>query len=119
MTAPPRRVLALSIAPGGRPIDDRLDAPPDPAPPFGLLGPDRFQRLHDEPDIDRLYRQRAEHRVDISVEGRRPLRGVPRVPPAGVVGGDIAFGAFPERQRHSRVEPRGRAYGLAFCERGN
>src|ERR1700730_10312589 len=119
MTAPPRRVLALSIAARRCPIEYTFNTTPDTARCFGLHGPDRFQCLHDEPDIDRLYRQRAEHRVDIGVESRRPLRGVPRVPPAGVVGGDIAFSAFPERQRHSRVEPRGRAYGLAFCERGN
>ena len=55
MAAPQRRVLAGPSA--GRPgvVEHRLDAPADPAGSLGFLGPDGFERLHHEPDIDRLH----------------------------------------------------------------
>jgi hypothetical protein len=57
MAAPARRVFASAITARRRPIDDRFDAAAHPAGGFGLRGPDRLQRSHDEPDVDALHRQ--------------------------------------------------------------
>src|SRR5271170_5553079 len=106
MTAPPRRVLALAIAACRRPIEDRFNPPTHPACRLRLLGPDRLKHFHDQPDIDRLYRQRSEGRMDIGDERRWPLRRMLIVLPRGLMRGDVALGAVPEGHRLGRVELR-------------
>ena len=60
MAAPARGVLALAVTTHRCPVDDRLDTAAQPARSLGLRVPDRFQHLHDEPDIDRLHGQGTE-----------------------------------------------------------
>ena len=104
MAAPPRRVLALPVAARGRPIENHFDPAAHPARGFGLLGPDRLERLQHQPDIDRLNGQAAEVRIDVGFERRRPLRGVFRIAPAGSVRLDVGFGACSECHPLGRVD---------------
>ena len=83
MPAPPRRVLAFAITARCRPVNDRLNTTAHPARCFRLRVPDRLQRLHDEPDIDCLHGQVAEHGIDVGFQCRRPLRRMPRIAPTG------------------------------------
>ena len=68
MAAPARWIFALAPTPRGRVIENAFDPAADPRSRLGLLGPDRFERPHDQPDINRANRQIAEHRVDVGFE---------------------------------------------------
>src|SRR3984893_5836891 len=99
MTAPPPRVFAFPVTAHGSPIEDSFDPPPQAARCLGLRLPDRLQGLHYEPDIDRLHRQGTENRARVAGQRVAPLVPMLRVPPAGVVGGDVGGGAGVEGHR--------------------
>ena len=104
VAAPARRVLAGAVAARRRPIEDAFNSAAHPARRFRLHRPYRLDRAQHEPDIDRLHRQAAEHGIDVGIEGRRPLRGVLGVAPAGLVRIDVLLGASGEAHRPGRVE---------------
>lgn len=105
MPFPACRVLTLSVASRFGPIENALNSAADPARGlcFGL--PDRLQRLHDQPRVDRLDGQRAEDRIDVCRERRGPLSRVLRVFPARPVRCDVRLGACLERHCRCRGKP--------------
>src|SRR5262245_49312785 len=63
MPAPPRRILALTITARLSPIQNRLYASANSPGCFRLRCPNRLDRLHHQPDVNRLNRQIAEEWV--------------------------------------------------------
>src|SRR6516164_1815762 len=104
MSAPSRWVFALAIAARRGPINDRLDAATHPAGGFRLCRPDRLQRLHNEPDVNSLYRERTENWKGIASQRGRPLRCVLGIFPPRLVSLDIGFGTLTERHACRRFE---------------
>src|SRR6516164_2114017 len=117
MGLPPCRVLSLAVAARRGPIEDALYPPADPGSRLRLLMPDRFEHLHDEPDIDRFHGQAAESGIDVGAERRGPLRSVLRALPPGFMRGDVSLGAFLEAQRLGRVELRLLPAGVPSSDR--
>jgi len=95
VASPSGRVFSEAIAAGRRPVEHAFDPTPDPAGRLRLRGPDRFQHLHDKPDVDRLHRQLADRRVGEGGQRLPPLRLLLAAPPAGRVCVDIALGRLP------------------------
>ena len=114
---PARRVITLAVAAGGSPIQDRLHPAADTARRLGLGGPDRLQDIHDEARVDLLDRQRSDNRVGVGLESASPLVSMLGVPPAGLVGRDVALAALPERHGLGRLELRGFLAGLGRLDR--
>src|ERR1700737_670698 len=106
MAAPARRILTLAVAARGRPVDDRLDTPAQPGSRLRLCRPKGsgfvirsaanllLQHLHHERDIDGLHGEHAKDRIDVCGERARPLFGMLRVFPPGIVRLDVGFTAL-------------------------
>src|SRR6516225_12333403 len=115
-SGPPMHLLSgvdtLPIATRSRPIKHSFDAAAHPASCLWLRMPDRFQRLRDKPNIDSLYRERAEHRINVGRERRWPLRSMLRISPAVAVSFDVAFRAATKGHRASCIKTLVRTLSL-------
>jgi hypothetical protein len=102
MTPPPGWILARAMAAHLRPVQNRLDAAPHARRRLRPSRPDGFENLDYQSSIDRCDRQLANHRIHVGLQRRGPLSPMHGIAPAGLMGCDIALGAFPERHLPSR-----------------
>jgi len=97
------------------PVQDILDPPADPRSRLSLLMPDRFEHLHDEPNINHFNGQATKDGIHVGCKRRRPLGSVLRVFPSRSMGSDVSFGARLEGHGVRRAElllfPAGLASG--------
>jgi hypothetical protein len=104
VSAPARRIFALSKAPHLCPIENRLDAAADSARSFWPRLPKRIKRAHDEAGVDRIDWQ--EDRRAIGRQRGCPLAAMFGVPPRSLMRLDIGGGAMVKghgRDRHGGV----------------
>src|SRR6185437_14143216 len=97
--APARRIFAIAKSLHFCPIQDDLDAAANAARCFVLPQPDRLQDAGDQSCVDTVYRKLSDDRMHISLECRRPLRGMLRVLPARTMRNNVFFGAMTEAGR--------------------
>src|SRR5262245_52496434 len=99
MATPTGRILTVPKALRGRRVEDRFNAPPQPARGLALDGPNRFKDAQHQSSVDPGDRQLAYLRVRIYCERRFPLRAVLRVAPTTLMRRDIALRANLEGNR--------------------
>ncbi len=99
MAAPSSRILAMSKAAHGRPIEHGFNPAAQPRGRFRPLRPQGPNDFHHQRGVDAVDRERTDHRLGMRLQCRAPLRGVPGIAPAGVVSREKLLGALLEGQR--------------------
>src|SRR5215468_7701511 len=99
MALPAGRVLAIAKLEGLGSVQHPLNPAPDPACGLSLRIPDRLQDFHHMGVFNGANRQRADHWISVSFEGRAPLSGMFRTLPARLVGLNVSLRAFLEGHR--------------------
>src|SRR5260370_32708397 len=118
MPAPARRIFAFVAAARFRPIQNRLNPPPDTARSLRRLRPKRLKHIHYHPDVDRAHRHPAKRRGDMSCQricqlllmlGMTPVRPVSfDIAGSAAIEGDLArsfdlFLSAPSRTALARI----------------
>lgn len=109
MAFPARRVFALSLSASLAQSGTLFNPAPDARCCLGLRRRNRVDRLHDEPDINCVYRQLSENLIYLRRQGGGLLRGMLGAAPAGSMRCDTRFGTLRKGHRLGRVEPSCRA----------
>src|SRR5438105_235056 len=117
MSPPACGILSGAIAAGLGPVEHRLDPAAHSAGRLRLRGPDRLEHLQNESCINGGDRQLPNHRIDVGLEGRWPLRPMLCVAPAGLMRSDQLFGAGTERNAAGLSEPLCGASGISRLDR--
>src|SRR6516165_981179 len=103
VSAPSGWIFAAPVAGAAREVQDALDPAAQSRRGLRLLCPDWSQYRDDRRGIDPRDRQVPEGRVGISRQAARPLVGMPRAFPGGLMVGDMRFSARRKRDRPRRA----------------
>jgi len=114
---PSRGVLACSVAPDLRPIQNRLDPAAHPPRRLRLRGPDRLDGSYHEARVDCAHRELAEDGGGVSLQGVGPLLPMLRILPGGLVCGDIGGPAIIERDCLGALNPGRSEIAVALFDR--
>ena len=117
MAAQASWVLTIAVPADLGPVQDPLNAAPNPPGGLRLGRPDGFQHLHDQPGVDGPNRERTEHRVGVGLKGIGPLLAVFAVSPAGLVARNKGLPALLERDRLCGLYQGGLALIVAGLDR--
>jgi hypothetical protein len=107
MTAPPGRIIAVTVFADGGPIEDAFDPAAQPDGRLGLDVPDRPQDPDDQVSIDVGHGERPEHRRRIARQRRFPLRSMLDALLATAVRVDVRRRALVERLEARRAQRAG------------
>src|SRR5690349_12837885 len=113
MSPPPRRVLPLAMATCACPVQHLLHARTQAGRHFWLACPDRLEHLDDEPCIDILYRDIADNRDGVGLDGIGPLRSMLGVAPIWALSCNVVLRGLREGNGSGPCEVQLRSPGLA------